>query len=163
MAYKSFLTFLPTYLVDQGAELSQAGVIASIMFLAGFVSQPLGGYAYDRFGGRWVLAISALVTGSAIVLFSAESPLPLLIPVVLLGVAVAATFPVSLAMAGDMAGSDDVGMNVGIVFGLSTVLAAVTPLATGYAADIVGLRQALQWLVVLPAAAFLVSLLLPEP
>lgn len=41
MMYKSFLTFLPTLLVQDGSTLMQAGTIASLMLVVGFVAQLL--------------------------------------------------------------------------------------------------------------------------
>lgn len=160
MMYKSFLTFLPTFLVQHGSTLNQAGYISSSMLLVGFLAQPVGGYIYDRIGGRWLFALSALIAGSALLLFNGDSAIPRLIPIILLGAAVTATFPVSLAMASDLAGEDNVGMNVGLVFGLSGGLSALTPALTGIMADAIGLQMALQWLIVFPIAAFLTSLFL---
>lgn len=162
MMYRGFLTFLPTYLVEQGSSLNQAGFIASLMLLVGFIAQPAGGIIYDRIGGRWLLTLSALLAGSALLIFVGDNAIPHLIPIAILGAAVTATFPVSLAMASDIAGKEGAGLSVGIVFGVSSLLSAVTPAFTGYLADAIGLRLALQWLVVFPLAALAVTFFLPK-
>ena len=161
MMYSGFLTFLPTYLVEQGMSLGQVGILSTIMLFVGFFAQPGGGIIYDRIGGRWLYALSALLAGIGIFLFTGELGLHPLIPIVLIGAAVMATFPPTLAMASDIAKSGNVGMSVGIVFGASRALAALTPAMTGYMADQFGLRISLQWLIVFAVAAFFLAFLLP--
>jgi FSR family fosmidomycin resistance protein-like MFS transporter len=162
MMYAGFLTFLPTYLVEQGMNLKQVGILSAIMLFVGFFAQPGGGLIYDRIGGRWLYALSATVAALGLFLFTGEWGLPLLLPIVLIGAAVMATFPPTLAMASDIAKSGNVGMSVGIVFGASRAMAALTPALTGFMADQLGLRISLQWLIVFPVAAFLLAFLLPS-
>ena len=66
MLYQGVLTFLPTYLVEQGRSLVQAGGLSSVMFFVGFAAQPLGGLIYDRFGGRVLMTGSATIFGIAL-------------------------------------------------------------------------------------------------
>ncbi|MBV7337315.1 MFS transporter [Chloroflexi bacterium TSY] len=162
MLYSGFLTFLPTYLVEQGMSLSQVGILSTMMLFVGFFAQPGGGIVYDRIGGRWLYALSAFLTAIGLFLFTSDFGLPPLVPVVLIGAAVMATFPPTLAMASDIAKSGNVGMSVGIVFGASRALAALTPALTGYMADQFGLRLSLQWLIVFAVAAFFLAFLLPS-
>ena len=162
MMFSGFLTFLPTYLVEQGMSLSQVGVLSTIMLFVGFFAQPGGGMIYDRIGGRWLYAISALVAGIGLLLFTNEWGVPPLFSVILIGAAVMATFPPSLAMASELAKRGNVGMSVGIVFGASRALAALTPALTGYLADQFGLRQSLQWLIVFAVLAFVLAFWLPR-
>jgi FSR family fosmidomycin resistance protein-like MFS transporter len=162
MLYAGFLTFLPTYLVEQGMDLKQVGILSSIMLFVGFFAQPGGGIIYDRVGGRRLFALSALVAAVGLFLFTNDWGVPPLLPAMLIGAAVMATFPSTLAMAGDIAKGGNVGMNVGIVFGTSRVLTALTPALTGYMADQFGLRISLQWLIFFAVAAFFLALLLPK-
>jgi MFS family permease len=80
----------------------------------------------------------------------------------LIGASIMATFPSTLAMASDLTKRGNVSMNVGIVFGTSGALAALTPALTGYMADHLGLRISLQWLIVFAVAALFFALLLPK-
>ena len=162
MMYASFLTFLPTYLVDQGMSLNQVGLLSTIMLFVGFFAQPGGGMIYDRIGGRWLYAISALLAAAGLFLFTSEWGIPPLFPIILIGTAVMATFPPTLAMASDIAKNGNVGMSVGVVFGTSRALAAFTPALTGYMADQLGLRISLQWLLIFAVAAFFLAFLLPQ-
>ncbi|MEM7134716.1 MAG: MFS transporter [Chloroflexota bacterium] len=161
MMYSGFLTFLPTYLMEQGMSLSQAGFLSTMMLFIGFFAQPGGGMIYDRIGGRWLYVICALVAGTGLFLFTSNVELPLLFSVVLIGAAVMATFPSTLAMASDLVKGSHVGMSVGIVFGTSRAMAALTPALTGYMADQFGLRISLQWLIVFAVAALILAFRLP--
>ena len=154
MMYSGFLTFLPIYLVEQGMSLNQVGILSTIMLFVGFFAQPGGGMIYDRIGGRWLYALSALLAAIGIFLFTSDLGVPPLLSIVLIGAAVMATFPLGLAMASDIAKRGNVGMSVGIVFGASRALAALTPALTGYMADQFGLRTSLQWLIIFAVAAF---------
>lgn len=161
MAYTGFLTFLPTFLVENGSSLGQAGLVTALMFFVGFLSQPVGGFIYDKFGGRLLLSISSLLTGAALLFFTFESNIPSIVFIVIIGAATQATFPVSLAMGSEIARPETVGASVGFVFGLSGVLASFTPALIGYTADSFGLQSSFRLLVVLAALSFSVSFLLP--
>lgn len=162
MLFRGFLTFLPKYLVDSGSTLTEAGRISALMLLVGFVAQPLGGTLYDRFGGRKVFATAALLAGSALWLFLQGAwPSPLLY-IILIGGAVTATFPVALATSSAAAVDDNVGMSVGVMFGISGIMSSITPALVGRIADLTSLEAAFQWLIVFAAAGFLMSFTLPE-
>jgi FSR family fosmidomycin resistance protein-like MFS transporter len=162
MAYIGFLTFLPIYLVENGSSLNQAGLITAIMLFVGFVAQPIGGFIYDKFGGRFLFAASALLASAGLWLFTIESNFPSIILIVIIGAAAQARFPVTLAMGSEIAKPESVGVSVGFVFGLSGVLASFTPALTGYAADALGLQTSFLLLVVLAVLSLFVSFLLPK-
>lgn len=161
MTYTGFLTFLPTFLVENGSSLGQAGRLAAFMLFVGFVAQPAGGYIYDRLGGRFLFASSSILLGAGLLLFTLETNVPLVIPIIIIGAAATATFPVALAMGSDIASPENVGASVGIVFGASGVLASFAPALTGYAADSLGLQTSFQLLIVLAILALGVSFFLP--
>jgi FSR family fosmidomycin resistance protein-like MFS transporter len=159
MLYQGFLTFLPTYLVEQGSTISQAGGISSLMLLVGFLSQPCGGYLYDKVGGKFVLIMGAMGAGGALWLFTLSQSI---LFIILVGAFVSALFPVALTMSSEISTGNRVGMSVGLVFGISSTLSAFTSALTGYAADILGLNLAFQFLVALPLFAIGLALLLPQ-
>lgn len=162
MLFRGFLIFLPTHLVNTGSTLTQAGQISALMLLVGSLAQPLGGILYDRVGGRAVFGGAALLAGAALWLFLQDAwPSPILY-IVLIGGAVTATFPVALATSSAAAVDDNVGMSVGVMFGISGIFSAVTPALTGWIADQVGLEGAFQWLIVFALAGFLMSFTLPK-
>jgi hypothetical protein len=65
-------------------------------------------------------------------------------------------------MSSEISTGNRVGMSVGLVFGISSTLSAFTSALTGYAADILGLNLAFQFLVALPLFAIGLALLLPQ-
>jgi MFS transporter, FSR family, fosmidomycin resistance protein len=161
MVLRGFLTFLPTFLVERGSSLAQAGVFTSVMLFVGLVAQPLGGHVYDRTGGRAIFLVCSVGTGLGLILFTMGTGLLVVVGAVLVGFFVFALFPVSLAMGSEVARGDRVGVAVGVVFGVSATMAALTPIFTGRLADLVGLGAAFRLLIVLAALAAILSLALP--
>ncbi|MEM7801425.1 MAG: MFS transporter, partial [Chloroflexota bacterium] len=161
MVYIGFLAFLPTYLVENGFLLEQAGIISALMLFVGFFAQPAGGLIFDRVGGRLLFMGSSIFAGAALLLLTIGSGLPIIPIIMLFGAAVTATFPVTLAMGSAVAQGQHVGTSVGLVFGLSGVLSAFAPSLTGYVAYSFGLQQSFYLLVLLAALSFSVSFLLP--
>jgi FSR family fosmidomycin resistance protein-like MFS transporter len=162
MVLRGFLTFLPTFLVEQGSTLAQAGFFTSLMLFVGLVSQPLGGAVYDRVGGRTIFFICAVATGIALWAFTRSTGPMVVVWTVVIGFFVAALFPVSLAMGSDVAKGNQVGLSVGMVFGLSSTLSAFTPALLGYVADRVGLSNAFSLLIVFAFLGALLALTLPS-
>lgn len=162
MVLRGFLTFLPTFLVERGSTLAQAGFFTSLMLFVGLVSQPLGGAVYDRLGGRSIFFICAVTTGIALWAFTRATGPMVVVWTVVIGFFVAALFPVSLAMGSDVAKGNQVGLSVGVIFGLSSTLSAFTPAILGYVADRVGLSNAFSLLIVFAFLGALLALTLPR-
>lgn len=161
MAFIGFLTFLPTFLVENRSTLEQAGLVAAVMLFVGFFAQPIGGVIYDKLGGRFLFATSSLLAGVGLWLFTVDSIVPSIIFIVIIGFAVQATYPVALAMASEIARGETVGASVGFVFGVSSVMASFSSAVTGYAADLFGLQASFRLLVVLLFLSLGVSFMLP--
>ncbi len=161
MVLRGFLTFLPTFLVERGSTLAQAGVTTSLMLFVGLVAQPLGGQVYDRIGGRAIFFACSVGAGLGLVLSTLADGTVLVLGAAVVAFSVYALFPVALALASEIARGEHVGVSVGFVFGLSATLAAFTPILTGYVADLVGLGRAFQLLVFLAAGAAVMSVSLP--
>ena len=162
MVLRGFLTFLPTFLVEQGSTLAQAGFFTSLMLVVGLVSQPLGGAVYDRVGGRVIFFVCALATGFGLLMFTHATGFMVVVWTIVVGFFVAALFPVALAMGSDVAKGNQVGMSVGVVFGLSSTLSAFTPALMGYVADHVGLSRSFSLLIVIACLGALLALVLPR-
>jgi len=160
MMYRGFLAFLPTWLLENNMPLVSAAAITSLMLAIGVVAQPFGGVIFDRFGGKVVFVISPIVAGSALLLMTwVEGGLVVLF-IVLVGASITMTFPVALTLASSLSGAAEVGMSVGLVFGISTTMSSFTPLLTGLLADQFGLDSAFRLLIVLPLLATLMTLFL---
>jgi cyanate permease len=161
MVLRGFLTFLPTFLVEQGSTLAQAGFFTSLMLGVGLASQPLGGAIYDRVGGRALFFICAVATALGLWAFTRSTGPLMIVWTIVIGFFVAALFPVSLAMGSDVARGNQVGLSVGVVFGLSSTLSAFTPALMGYVADLVGLSRSFSLLIAIAFLGAILSLALP--
>ena len=161
MAYSGFLTFLPTFLVDNGSSISQAGLISALMLFVGFLAQPTGGFIYDKLGGRFIFTTSSLLVGAGLLLFTIDSNIPPIIFILIIGIAAQATFPVALAMGSELARDENIGASVGFVFGVSGVLGSLAPALTGYMADTFGLQTSFRLLVIVAVLSLAASFFLP--
>ena len=162
MMYRGVLIFLPTYLIEKGWTITQAGTISTIMLFVGFLAQPLGGWAFDKIGGRVQFATCAVIAGISLLLFTFDiGPYPFIF-VIIFGAAVVVLFPVTLAMGGELSNGEMVGLKVGFVFGVSALLSAFTPPLTGWLADQFGLQRSLQFLAIFAVILFFTALLLPS-
>lgn len=162
MVVRGFLTFLPTFLVDEGSSLSRAGLLTTFVLVVGLVAQPLGGAMYDRHGGRNVFVTASLAATVGLGLFMISSGWLLLVAVAIVAFFVFSMFPVSLAMGSELSGVERTGIGVGVVFGISGLSgAAVQPLVGGIA-DATSLHVGLSVLVVFSMAAALLGTRLPN-
>jgi FSR family fosmidomycin resistance protein-like MFS transporter len=161
MVLRGFLTFLPTFLVEQGSTLAQGGFFTSLMLFVGLASQPLGGVVYDRVGGRTIFFVCALATGIGLWAFTHSTGSMVVVWTIVIGFFVAALFPVALAMGSDVAKGNQVGLSVGVIFGLSSTLSAFTPALMGYVADLAGLSRSFSLLIAIAFLGAVLSLTLP--
>jgi len=116
--------------LDQGAFLF--GAQFGVAVLANVVLQIPIGQASDRYGRRpFVLAGLALLIPSTLVQGFVTTSLAMIVARLVQGVAVALVFPISLALAGDLAGEGRSGSTLSVLttgFGLGT---AIGPLVSG--------------------------------
>lgn len=137
----AFTTFLPVFLHEEGLSLWWAGASLSVLEGAGVVGALTGGAASDRFGRKWVLAGSLLVTPAlmaAFVFATGWGRLPLLLGLGFAGLmatpvimaAVIESFPANRALAN------------GNYMALNFVARAIAVVLVGVVADAVGMRQA---------------------
>ena len=132
------------------------------MLFVGLVSQPLGGAVYDRVGGRIIFFVCAVATGFGLLMFTHATGFMVVVWTIVVGFFVAALFPVALAMGSDVAKDNQVGLSVGVVFGLSSTLSAFTPALMGYVADLVGLSRSFSLLIAIAGLGALLALVLPR-
>ena len=161
MVIRGFLTFLPTFLVERGSTLSEAGLLTTLILVVGLVAQPVGGMAYDRLGGRRVFFAASAATSLSLGLFALSGGWLVLVAVAAVAFFVFSMFPVSLAMGSDLAGVERTGIGVGIIFGVSGLSGAAVQPIVGGIADQTGLQVALSLLIVVAVLAAVSSLSLP--
>ncbi len=143
---RSFLVFFVKMLVDEGWSSTSAGVLLTVILVGGAVSQPLGGWAFDRIGGVRVLQIAAAATIVLMGVFAVSSGPVSLVAVAGIAFFEFSLFPVSLAQASQLAPAERTGAATGIVFGVSGVMTALAQPAVGALAEAFDdIRLALAW------------------
>ena len=165
MVLRGFLAFLPTYLVDLDWSLTRAGVVTTLILVVGMFAQPFGGSVFDRIGGRRVFVAAAIGSTASVALWAVAADWGRwveLTAVTGMAFCVFALFPVSLAMASEIAGTERTGAAAGIVFGISGLSTAAVPAVVGGIADATNLRAALSLLVVISGLAIVLSFALPD-
>lgn len=161
MVIRGFLTFLPTFLVDRGSSLSEAGLLTTLIMVVGLVAQPVGGTMFDRHGGRTVFFVAGVATTLSLGLFAVTSGWLMLVAVAAVAFFVFSMFPVSLAMGSELSGVERTGIGVGVVFGVSGLSGAAVQPLVGAVADQTSLHVGLSLLIVAALASALLALWLP--
>lgn len=132
-------TYLPTFLVEEGAELWLAGISLSVLEAAGVVGALLGGSLSDRLGRRVILLLSLLVTPVAMLVFlAAEGWLrfPLLL---VMGLAALSVTPVIMALVQESFPENRALAN-GVYMALSFLIRSGVVVIVGTMADLWGMR-----------------------
>jgi FSR family fosmidomycin resistance protein-like MFS transporter len=143
---RSFITFFVKMLVDEGWAETSAGLLLTLILLGGAVAQPVGGRAFDRYGGRAVFVVGSAVSAAFIVLFAVSDGALSLIAIGGIAFFQFAMFPVSLAQASQLAPPEQTGAAVGVVFGISGLMVAAAQPLVGALGEAVGdIREALAW------------------
>jgi FSR family fosmidomycin resistance protein-like MFS transporter len=138
-ATSGFTTWLPSYYVLHGFNLSNSALLTATMSAAAFVAQPLGGTISDRIGRRNLIVVA--LTGAAVSL-----GLFLIAPSIVwaIGLSIVISFwmslmpPVMMVYASELAAGERTGTAVGFVWGLATTISALTLLVTGRIIDLSG-------------------------
>ena len=151
---RSFLTFSVKMLVDEGWENTSAGAALTVILLVGAIAQPVGGRLFDRIGGRTVFVGASVGTALSVGLFVLSSGALSLVAIGCIAFFGFALFPVSLALASQLAQSGQTGAAVGIIFGMSGLMsAAAQPVVGALGENFGSIRSALGWLIVVTVVA----------
>jgi FSR family fosmidomycin resistance protein-like MFS transporter len=162
MGGRSFLNFFVKMLVDEGWAETDAGVLLTVILMGGAISQPLGGLAYDRFGGRAVVTVAAASTAVLIAVFAVTDGATSLVAVAGITFFQFSLFPVGLAQASELAASSQTGAATGVVFGVSGLLtAALQPVVGAVAEAADDIRVALAWLLPLAVLGIVLARFIP--
>ncbi len=149
---QSFLTFMPIHYVDQGFSIMSAGVIYSILTVAGTASGLMAGHIADRIGFRPIFIFSFLLMGPVLLLFLNLKGHWVYLGAALAGAMIFATLPLGVAMAQILAPKSRAmvaSLMMGFAFGLG---GAVSPLV-GKLADLYSMQTVLTGLSLLPLVA----------
>lgn len=133
-----FTLFLPTYLIQRGSDLTDAGIVTALFFAMGGIGGVVSGVLSDRFGRVTVLAGMMVLAVPAVVTFLTTSGQMSTVALLFAASLLLGEQPVFVALAQEQA-PDHRGTAVGFVFGAQFVLAGLATAAVGGFADIYGL------------------------
>ena len=137
-SYYVFIGWLPLILQEEyGFSLIWAGIALSLFNFAGMLSNPLGGFVADRFGGKFVLLISFSLLACDVFLFTVINVFPL----ILAAVCIAGWFiyfvrSPSFAILPRLYGVDVAGRISGVHNTFASLGALVLPFFLGYVRDV---------------------------
>ena len=153
-------TYLPTFLIEEGADLWFAGASLSVLEAAGVVGALLGGSISDQLGRRWVLFVSMLATPLLMFVFLAVKgwlQFPLLL---MLGFTALSVPPVVMALVQEGSPENRALAN-GVYMSSSFGLRSGVVVVLGALGDLFGLRLAFTASAVIPLLGLPLLLLLP--
>ena len=163
MVGRSFITFFVKMLVDEGWQETTAGILLTVMLLFGAIAQPLGGWAFDRLGGRRVFTMAAASSAVLVAVFAMSDGALSLVAVGGLTFVGFSQFPVVMAWASQLAPSGQTGAAIGVALGISGLMTAAALPAVGALAELVGdIRVALAWQLPLLLVGIALALKTPE-
>ena len=154
-------TFLPIFLIEQGADLWFAGASLTILQAAGVLGAMLGGSISDRLGRRLVLFISLMTTPIFMFVFLAVSGWAQITILPLLGLTSISVTPVLLALVQENFPENRALAN-GIYMALGFTLRSGAVVVMGALGDLFSLRQAFTASAVLMLLGVPLILLLPS-
>jgi len=156
------ITFLPMFLVTQGYDLMTAGIIMTLMLLAGVAGQVMGGQISDRIGRKEFMIIGLAGAVPFFYLFFATTGIVAIIAILLFGFFLWSTFAVAVAMSHELL-PQNVGLASGMMLGLAIGFGGLGVAVNGMIADHYSLAAALGTIPVPIIAAMLIMFVLPYP
>jgi FSR family fosmidomycin resistance protein-like MFS transporter len=161
IAALGFAVFLPVLLTARGLSVAEAGVAVTGYLMAGSVGGLVGGPLADRWGARRVIggslaACAPLLVGATSLPGAAAFPM-----LIAGGFFLGSTLPLNIAYAHAIA-PVATGTVSSLMLGVAWGIGGMAVPLVGAAGDAVGIAAALQGLAILPAAAALLTLALPE-
>ena len=144
---QTFKTYLPIWIQNQGGSVEVGARMLFTLFASSGIGSLIGGALSDRLG-RWQLyALCLGLLGPAVWLFVAVSGSLQGMTVVMMGVLIGATFPLSIVIAQETWPSR-VGIASGLVMGLGWAPGGIGAWITGLVADHFSLAAGLRLLAV---------------
>ncbi len=156
------ITFLPMFLVTRGYDLMTAGIIMTLMLLAGVAGQVTGGQISDRIGRKEFMIIGLAGAVPFFYLFFASTGIAAIIAILLFGFFLWSTFAVAVAMSHELL-PQNVGLASGMMLGLAIGFGGLGVAVNGMIADHYSLAAALGTIPVPIIAAMLIMFVLPYP
>lgn len=158
---KGLLSFTPAYYVNRGFSPIFGNVIVSICFAMGFIAKPIGGAISDVIGRRKIILISFSFTSFLILVFSLTPLIGSYIFLFLASFTIYLASPAIHTYAVEL-GGPEFGASLGIVFGMSGAIGAVSPAILGSIIDLFNFEYAFRALSVIMLIPAILLILLPE-
>jgi len=144
-SFRGLMVFIPTYYVSLGESLLLANLFLFLSLIPNLIGSPIGGYLSDFLGRRFIIALSVLLQGIFMLIFSLfNNPFILF----LIGLTNAFSFPVFLAYSTEL--SQLKSTTIGYMFGIIMGAASLSPAITGLIIDSFGFTFAFLFLSLLP-------------
>ena len=135
------LGWLPTFLrIDFGFSATRAGVISSMVNLSMAISAPLTGYISDRLGSRTpIMIVGSMLSVACFGVFMwSGSIVMIFISIILLGISMALTIPLSQVMVGELFQNIGSGLAVSATNTSGRIAASIPGVVGGYILQITG-------------------------
>ncbi|WP_287190526.1 MFS transporter [Syntrophothermus sp.] len=156
------ITFLPQYYTRcLHHSHTYAADIVSLFLLAGAVGTLVGGPLADRWGLKTIIMLSMGLLMPMLYLFPRLTDLWLILTVAVTGFIIVSTFAVTVVLGQELL-PRNVGLASGLTLGFGVGMGGVGTTLLGWVADHWGLTTMFHVMPLLPAAAFLLALLLPN-
>ena len=157
----SITTYLPIFLIDEGAGLWQAGAALTLLEAAGVVGAIVGGSISDKVGRRVILIISMVGTPIFALIFlgSSASVRWILLPAI--GFFALTAAPVIMAWVQESFLENRALAN-GIYMSMGFIIRAIVVVILGRVGDLVGLRQGFFYSSIIMLAGIPLIFLMPN-
>lgn len=156
-----FLSFLPFYARDAASHIPASWWLP-LTLVPGIAFQPLGGWIADKIGRRNLITLGLCILSVALLGFIGTAGGVALAFSMVAGGCFSLLVPVCLIYSAELAVGERVGTAVGVMWGFSTGMGAISPLWVGYLRDVFpDFRMAFMTLVVLAVAGAVMSFFLP--
>lgn len=161
--WQAFTSFYPTYLIEvKGLSTTVASVLFGLFFALGILIKPLSGGAFDRVGVRRSLVVIATGPILAFVALPFVDSLAGLVVVTILASTVLGQATVTEPFLLRTLPEDVRGTGFGVLRTVSFLVASLSPVAFGAAADFDFFDEAFLFLAVLGGGMILLTVSIPE-
>jgi MFS transporter, FSR family, fosmidomycin resistance protein len=157
----AFATFMPVMLTRQGQSLTYSGTAVAAYLFASGVGGFLGGPSADRFGPRRVIALSLVLAVPFLFAASVATGWPFVVLVAIGGFFLQSTLPVNVTFGQALAPVSAATVS-SLMMGFAWGSGGLSVPFVGMIADRIGIEPTLQGLSLVPLAAALLALPLPE-